>query len=174
MRRVLGVTCSGSDAYLTVIDVEDDGESAQVREIGPARVSPINGSDRGDSLVRTLGEWKRVVELVAPDVVSVLLPESHKQTKQVHSYWAPRCEAETLAGLAAGLAEVPIDFVSRATVRAQLKIEGKLDVAAGAATKHGKFWGQRALAMFAAQATAHVAAEHGWSHLGTDDLGSDD
>lgn len=165
MRRVLGVTCSGSDAFLTVVDVEDDGSSAEVKEIPPAKVSPVDGSDRGDALARSLAEWQRIVERVGPDAVSVLLPESHGRTKQVHSYWAPRCEAETLVALAAGLAGVPIDFVSRATVRARLMIDGKLDDAARLTTKYGTFWTQRALAMLSAQATAQIAAEHGWSHL---------
>ena len=69
-----------------------------------------------------------------------LLPESDGRTRQVHAYWAPRCEAETLAAVAAGLQEIPYDAIARATVRSRLGISGKLDIAANAEPPHGRYW----------------------------------
>lgn len=161
MPRVLGVTCSGADAYLAVVDVDPvTGEDTYVA-VGPAKVSPVAAGDHGDSLVRTLAEWRRVLAEIAPDAVAVLLPESDGRTQKVHASWAPRCEAETLVGIAAGLARIPHDRIARGTVRSRLSL-GKLDAAAKVEPAQGKYWAQRALAFYAARALAAIAEERGW------------
>lgn len=161
MPRVLGVTCSSADAYLTVIDVDATTGTGEVVAIGPERVCPVSAGDHGDSLVRTLAKWQRVLAEITPDAVALLLPESQARTQKVHASWAPRCEAETLVGVAAGLAGIPHDRIARATVRSRLSL-GKLDTAAKSEPAHGKYWTQRALALFAAKALGAIARERGW------------
>jgi hypothetical protein len=161
MPRVLGVTCSSADAYLTVIDVHPTSYVHDIVAVGPEKVSPVPGGDHGDRLVRTLGEWGRVLAEIAPDAVALLLPETDRRAQKVHASWAPRCETETLVGLAAGLARTPHDRIARATVRSRLSLD-KLDVAAKAEPPHGKYWAHRALALFAARTLTAVAVERGW------------
>ena len=156
---------SGDDAFLTVVDVDDAGSDTVVA-VGPARVSPVAAGDHGDALVRSLQEWRRAVGEVAPDAVALLLPESDRMTKRVHAQWAPRCRAETLVALAAGLAGVPVDLLARATVRSGLGL-GKLDAEARAEPAQGLYWPQRALGLFAARAMAARAASEGWPDRGT-------
>lgn len=161
MPRVLGVTCSGANAYLTVIDVDPTTGEDDFVAIGPERVRPVSAGDHGDSLVRTLAQWRRVLAEIAPDVVALMLPESEAHTRKVHSSWAPRVEAETLVGIAAGLARIPHDRIARSTVRSRLSL-GKLDTAAKSEPAHGKYWAQRALALYAARALGAIATERGW------------
>ena len=137
MPRVLGVTCSGGDAYLTVIDVDATTGVDVVLPIGPERVRPVSAGDHGDGLVRSLAGWRRVLAGIAPDAVALLLPESGARTQKVHASWAPRCEAETLVGIAAGLAGMPYDHIARATVRSRLS-GGKLDTAAKSEPAQGR------------------------------------
>lgn len=172
MHRVLGVTVSGEDAYLTVVDVDDDGRDT-VPGTGPARVSPVAAGDHGDALARSLQEWRRVIAEVAPDVVALLLPESSERTRKIHSQWAPRCRAETLVALAAGLAGVPVDVLARATVRTGLGL-GKLDAEAKTEPAQGLHWAQRALGLFAARALAARAASEGWPARTTGSTEGDD
>jgi hypothetical protein len=160
MHRVLGVTCSGADAFLTVIEV-DMGDSEVVTSTGDLRVQRVAAGDRGDSLVRTLAHWRRVISAVSPDAVALLLPETVGRTQKPHSGWAPRCEAETLVALACGLAGVPFEHISRGAARARLRL-GKLDAAAKVEPAHGKYWSHRALALYAARTLAANAELAGW------------
>lgn len=161
MPRVLGVTCSGADAYLTVIDVDATTRVDVVVPIGPERVRPVSAGDHGDGLVRSLAGWRRALAEIAPDAVALLLPESGARTQKVHASWAPRCEAETLVGIAAGLARIPYDHIPRATVRSRLSV-GKLDIAAKSEPAQGRYWVHRALGLYAARTLGAIAAERGW------------
>jgi hypothetical protein len=161
MRRVLGVSCSGSTSYLAVVEVDESG-GLTFLTTGPERLELVEGGDAGDAFVRTLGEWKRALVAISPDAVALLLPESDQRTRKVHSAWAPRIEAETLFAVSAGLLGLPFDRLARPTVRARLGLTGKLDDAAKAEPSQGRYWTHRALALFAAKSLAQHAMLAGW------------
>lgn len=151
------MTCSGSDAYLTVLD----SGATTITALGPEKVAIVAASDPGDGLSRTLGEWRRVLSSVKPDLVALLLPENTRQTYKPHSEWSPRCEAETLVLLAAGLVGIPTEKITRAAVRSCLGL-GPLDQAARDEPKQGKYWAQRAQGLFVARTAMSQAEKHGW------------
>lgn len=160
MSRILGVTCSGADAYLCVLD-GDDAEAAVVL-IEPQKVSPVQAGDDGDALTRSLGQWESAIRTVKPDVVTLLLPEGGEMTKRPHATWAPRITAETLCQLATGRLGIPVEVLQRATVRSRLDLTGKLELAVKELEASGKHWKERGLAFLAARAAFVYAEEHGW------------
>lgn len=164
MKRVLGISCASDEAFLCVVDVDNDGVTEAVL-VGPQKLAPVTGGDRGDATVRSLEQWESTVRLIKPDVVALLLPEGGQQARRLHSQWAPRCEAETLAILAAGRLKVPVEVLPRATVRSRLGVKGKLDDEVRQVPAVGKYWAARGLAFLAGRATAANALQKGWPEL---------
>jgi hypothetical protein len=161
MSRILGVTCSGPDAYWSVLD-GDDSRTAAVILMEPQKVSPVQAGDDGDALARSLGQWESAIRTVKPDVVTLLLPEGGEMTKRPHATWAPRISAETLCQLAAGRLGIPVEVLQRATVRSRLDVTGKLELTVKQLEATGKHWKERGLAFLAAKAAFVHAEEHGW------------
>lgn len=163
VHRVLGVSCASADAFLTVVEVDADGDT--IVPVGPDRVRPVSAGDHGEALARSLEAWERLLDTIGPDAVALLLPEGGQQTKRPHSTWAGRCESETIVSVACGRKQIPIDVLSRATVRSRLEVHGNLDEAVRKLTPTGKYWKDRGLALLAARAVAIHAASSGWPAL---------
>lgn len=166
MARVLGVSCSGADAYCCVLE-GDTADTASVVLVGPEKVTPVAAGDPGDAVARSLSQWESAIRTTRPDVVAVLLPEGGTLTKRPHATWAPRITAETLSLLAAGRLRVPVELLARATVRTRLDLDltGKLESIVKDLPPTGKHWKDRGLAFLAAQSVFVHAEDHGWPQL---------
>lgn len=174
MPRVLGVSCASAEAYLTVLDVDQHGTEA-LQAVGSERIRVVQAGDHGEELARTLLEWERQLDTITPDAVALLLPGGGDRTKRLHSQWAPRCEVETIVGLASGRKRVPFDSLHRATVRSRLGLSGSLDDTVKTLPTSGKYWKDRGLAFLAARAVAAHAAAADWpERSGSDRQEGDD
>jgi hypothetical protein len=152
--RVLGVNCTSDRAYLSVAE---DGEVVE------SSVEIVNAPMLGTSseqLEVTCEEFARVLAELRPDEVVLLLPEQGRLTKRTHSQHMPRIALETVVRLASVQAGSPIDLLARPTLRSQLGVPFKGDLASHVDSvvdsPVGKHWKQgRDLAALAALAGKH-------------------
>lgn len=149
--RVLGVQCTSSFAFLTVVD---DGE---VVEVGPERIAAAQSTDQDRALWETLGTFGDALDEIKPAIVRLLLPGTGQNAKQTHGAWAPRVELETLLRMAAAKRDLPVERIARATVLARLDLprKGKFETSVRTfVPKHGGYWAAGRLAAAAAALAA--------------------
>lgn len=135
---VLGVACSGSTALLTAV------EAGQVLEAPLYRIQPANLSEASAELEATLNEIGRALTQLRPASIVLLLPEQSPKHKHAYSQIAPRVTMETLVRLAAVRDAIPIELMSRPTVRSRLDLPTKGDLASHTALRIaepvGPYW----------------------------------
>lgn len=134
--NVLGVTCSSTTAFLSLT------RDGTVTDIPVERVDVGSLYEASEELEATLAEFARVLARLKPDMVTLLLPEA--TYRATHGELAPRVALETLVRLAGVRAGIPVETLSRPTVRARLKLptKGQLatHVGACAPTPVGRHW----------------------------------
>jgi hypothetical protein len=133
--KVLGVTCSSTSILCAVTeDTVVDGSVEQI-EVGSLY-------EASEELEATLAEISRTLAAVKPDLVTILLPEA--TYKATHRELAPRVALETLIRLGGVRAGIPVEVLSRPTVRSRLSLpsKGKLTthVASRIPRPVGKHW----------------------------------
>lgn len=102
---------------------------------GPVeRVEVSSQHEASEELEETLAELGRGLAQIKPDLVVLLMPEQSRFKKTYHEI-APRVALETLVRLAAVRAEIPIEVLPRATVRARLKLPRNGDLASHVADR---------------------------------------
>jgi len=108
------------------------------------RIQPANLSEASAELEATLDEIGRALTQLRPDSIVLLLPEQSPQHKHAYSQIAPRVTMETLLRLAAVRAAVPIELMSRPTLRSRLELPAKGDLASHTALRItepvGPYW----------------------------------
>lgn len=136
--RVLGVSCSTSVAFLSLVN---EGE---ITDAHVQRIEVGSLLEASEELEATLGELHRAFVQLRPELVVVLLPEQSPSNKRTYAEIAPRVALETLVRLAAVRTGVPVDLLSRPTVRARLQLPRKGDLASYTSevisTPVGKYW----------------------------------
>jgi hypothetical protein len=134
--RVLGVTCSSTEILCAVT------EDGVVLDDTVERIEVASLYEASEELEATLAEIGRALATVKPDLVTILLPES--TYKATHREIAPRVALETLVRLAAVRAAVPVETLSRPTVRSRLSLSTKGKLAAHVSERipspAGKHW----------------------------------
>lgn len=154
--KVLGVTCSGTTALLSLVE---DGQVVP---------SPVERVDVGalhevsEELEATIEAVARAFGQVKPDLVVLLLPEHSPQFKKTYQEIAPRATLETLVRLAAVRSKIPIEVLARPTVRSLLGLPRSGDLASHVGDRIpesvGRYWNAgrnvAALAALAGEATS--------------------
>lgn len=120
---VLGVTCSNQSALLAAV------ENGEVQDTDIPRIDVGALHEASEELQGTLDEIIRAYARLRPSLVVLLLPEQSNRFKHTHGQIAPRVALETLIRLAAVQAEIPIDVISRRTVRSRLGLPTSGDLA---------------------------------------------
>jgi hypothetical protein len=126
---VLGVTCSTQSALLTGV------ENGEVVETAVYRIDVGAIHEASAELQSTMDEIGRALAQIRPSLVVLLLPEPSKRFKYTHSQIAPRITLETLIRLATVHADIPIDVMTRKTVRSRLGLDFSGDLASHVAER---------------------------------------
>jgi hypothetical protein len=137
MTRTLGVSCTNKFAFLAVV------ENGEVLERGPVRIGAARSTDKDKALWETLDTLKTTIREIAPTRIALLLPGTGEHSKQTHSMMAPRIELETLMRMAAAQIGLPVNPLTRATVRARLGVTNKGsfdDAVRPAIAESGPYW----------------------------------
>jgi hypothetical protein len=148
-RRVLGINCTGTCAYLAL------GENSTIQP-EPDRLQ-LPAGEESESLVRLFQDAQALLREQAVDQVAILLPERGGSFQPGYFVLAPRVAIETVIRLAAVTVGSPVTMLPRATVRAVLgcgrkgSLEKYLDTVIPQPV--GKYWNAgRGLAAMAALA----------------------
>lgn len=134
--KVVGVTCTSNTALLAGAE---DGDVVRLRV---EKIEVAHQYEASSELEETQEEIGRAYAEIDPDLVVILKPEP--TAKWGYDLLAPRVALETLMRLAAVEADIDIDLIARATVRARLGLaaKGKLasHVAARIPEPVGPYW----------------------------------
>jgi hypothetical protein len=110
--RALGVLCTSREVLLAVAD-----DGALVDGL-PERVQTPALYEQNEGLVETMGEIRRAVSVIAPDVVRLLLPTPNY--RDTYTRIAPRAALETLVRLVGAQLDRTVELVYPTTARARL------------------------------------------------------
>jgi hypothetical protein len=126
-------------------DGAPDGGRGRRRIDAPVhRIEVAALSEASVELEATLDEVGRALSQIGPDLIVLVLPEQSPRFKYTYNQIAPRVTLETLIRLAAVRADIPIEVMSRATVRSKLSLPRKGDLAsdvpACVARPTGPYW----------------------------------
>jgi hypothetical protein len=111
--KVVGVTCSAKTALLAAV------ENGGVIPIDVQKIDVGYQYEASREFVATQREVERGIAQVQPDLVVLLKPEL--MVRWTYDAVAPRVALETLVRLAAVAGDIPIDVLSRPTVRLALR-----------------------------------------------------
>jgi hypothetical protein len=119
--KVVGVTCSAKTALLTGV------ENGSVIPMDVQKIDVAYQYEASREFVATQREVERGLAQPQPDLVVLLKPEL--MVRWTYDAVAPRVALETLVRLAAVAAGIPIDVLSRPTVRSRLGLPRSGDLA---------------------------------------------
>ena len=132
MAKILGVECKKQEIYLALVE---DGE---VVAADPQRLEVAAVHEQTARLRGFMNDFRRVLDEMRPDAVHIIQPETIYEA--TYGELAPKATLETLIRLACFEAEVTVELVHRASVRAGLG-GGKLDdLIAARIEPVGKYW----------------------------------
>jgi hypothetical protein len=146
--RSLGIACTPRYAYLAVAA---DGE---LEEADPERIEVAAQHEASAELLSMRDDARRALRQLDVQGVGLLMPEERPRKKPGYHDLMPRIALETMVRIAAVEEEIPIELLSRPTVRSRLGLpkSGPLKERADEAHKPvGRYWGEgRNLAALAA------------------------
>lgn len=147
------MNCDPRRALLAV--AEDGG----ILDGYPEKLEPSAGLDDGERLVAFIDDGRRAFSAIAPERVALLLPEASGRGS-THARLSPRVVIETLVRVAAANQGIPLQLMSRPTLRSALNLpksgtlEDHLDAVGDPI---GTFWSTgRGLAALAALAAGAI------------------
>jgi hypothetical protein len=119
--RIVGFHCVPNYSYMTVI------EDGAIVDGLPERLQPPTSRERGQQLIEFADDVSRALAEVGATEACILLPES--QARSTFASARPRIEIETMICFAAAKSSIPIEYLSRQTVRSALSLPrtGPLD-----------------------------------------------
>lgn len=147
LMKVLGVNGSGATLWLALFG-HDGPEDTE-----PYSLQLGDGSEGGLALTDLKAEARHVLTRLKPDLVVVLDPESNGVFKWKNTLL--RVSAETMLVLAADATKIPVERVTRASVRSKLSLGRSGSLASHAKEAYpdrvGSHWaGKRDVAVLAA------------------------